>query len=651
MPTFSKKQIEDYLRGRGEGETTSLGRDLFPRLDEIAGLAGQGKFYDLAEIYNFPSQTEFFRTRKTQEQVRAEAEQASQDYLDRAAADRAAGEAAGTNFGGAAGFAAANLLAPPISPDPTFGAASAGEEAGAVQYQKGSLIIPFGQSQYGTFTEADLIAQGFSKVGGVAKLTPPEADPTEIPEVPTASDLEVGDSPALPPPADPLPGYEAATTSMAGQLKSLKTEMTSYWDNQITTKNTEIEALNKKIADLQKEQLTQIEKADPKKSEFYDQQTTILQNQLDAAELASTKLTEDFNKARELTSQLEDLNNKSFADIQAIKGVTGLAAIRIPRINEKIDQWQGRSSILQAALTGVQGNINMSYSFIDKAQQDITARRNEELGYYNALLSYYSGLEGTEADKLVDAQKDKKIAIQAKIDVKQAKIDSLQGVVDYVKREMINDPTRIAGAGVNLAVDTIETINKKLNDYDYLTERREITNQQEKKGNKYISTPAKRDRLIEQGREIITITDSRGVRNSYVTPAKTISTKKITSTLDDEDISEFDYGRQILEANPDASNEELKLGLLENTELNTTEINALIAQRTQPAQPETFSQEWFKSKIEIARANDFSDAQIIDYIIENFDKDELFKTAKEAGFASFWTGKETDIERYIKSLL
>ena len=130
-----------------------------------------------------------------------------------------------------------------------------------------------------------------------------------------------------------------------------------------------------------------------------------------------------------------------------------------------------------------------------------------------------------------------------------------------------------------------------------------------------------------------------------------------------DEVSDFDYARQIIEANPNATPEELKVGLLEQVsskklKLSITDINSLIAEKKQKTEakaeankPETFSQDWFKSKIANARTNDFSDTEIIDYIIKNFDINELFKTAKEAGYAKWYTGKESDIKRYIESLL
>ncbi len=119
-----------------------------------------------------------------------------------------------------------------------------------------------------------------------------------------------------------------------------------------------------------------------------------------------------------------------------------------------------------------------------------------------------------------------------------------------------------------------------------------------------------------------------------------------------KETDEWDFGKSIIESNPNASDDELKQGLLEETELSVSEINSLIATRPQP---EPFSEDWLKQKINISRQQDFSDSEIVEFILDNFDKDfdkdKLFKTAKEAGFAKWYTGKTSDIKRYIESLL
>ncbi len=322
-----------------------------------------------------------------------------------------------------------------------------------------------------------------------------------ISEIPTVDDLEdeVPDVTVT----DPVPNWETAVNSITGQLETWKAEMKAIYEKQVTDKQAEIDKLTTEIEGYQTKQLETIEKADPSKSQFYTQQTTILQNQLDAAEIESSKLQKDLQDRRNLVAELTVLNETAFADIQAMKGVTGLAAIRTPRINAKIDEWKGRSSILTASIAGVEGNITMAYTVIDAAQADITDRRNEELTYYNALISYYGGLEETTKEKLTTAQTDKKEAAQNIVDMKQTEIDNLEAISTLIKEEMINDPARIAGAGINLAIDTLETITTKLANYDYGVEVQDIKNEQAKEGNKYISSPSQliglsEDQLIRQ---------------------------------------------------------------------------------------------------------------------------------------------------------
>ena len=376
----------------------------------------------------------------------------------------------------------------------------------------------------------DFLKAERTKYGATDPITPIGAvkkayeETTPISDIPTVDEL-AGTTPQVTV-SDPIPAYEAQIGSLSEQIATMKTEMTDYWKTQEANKQTEIDDLNTKIAELQKTQLAQIEKADPAQSQFYDQQTIILQNQLDAAELASTKLTEDFNKARSLTAELETLNSQANADIQAMKGVTGLAAIRTPRINQKINEWTGRASILSAALAGVQDNINLSYQYIDKAQADITDRRNEEITYYNALIGYYGSLEETEVAKLTSAQSDKKEAAQNQNYIKQTENDKTLKTTIRLPDEMINDPARVAGAGINLATDNLFTISQKFADYDYSQEVVDKRNAMEIEGYTYLSSMTG----ITNENQITRITDSRGVERIYKNPPEK---KTGTGTLDE----------------------------------------------------------------------------------------------------------------------
>jgi hypothetical protein len=133
----------------------------------------------------------------------------------------------------------------------------------------------------------------------------------------------------------------------------------------------------------------------------------------------------------------------------------------------------------------------------------------------------------------------------------------------------------------------------------------------------------------------------------------------------EDNISDYEVAQAFVNDpdNKDKSKSQLKSDLMEgvNTgqiKLSVSEINAILAtvveqkeKEKEENKPETFSEEWFKSKINTARDNDFSDAEIVNYIFDNYDANELFKTAKDAGYAKWYSGKEADIKRYIKSLL
>ena len=341
---------------------------------------------------------------------------------------------------------------------------------------------------------------------------------TAISEIPSVDELSDGGGAGVATATDPLPVYENQVGSLNQQITSLKSELENTYKTKETEYQKQVDDANAKIAKLQEQQKSAIEETDPTKSQFYDQETTILQNQLDAAEFASTKLQEDYEKARSLTTELDALNNQANADIQAMKGVTGLASIRTPRINAKIDEWTGRASILQAALAGVQDNIDLSFQYIDAAQKDIKARKDEEIAYYTSLKDYYSGIETSEEGKLTQAQTDKQDMIDNIIGQKETEIENLQYTVDLVNAEMINDPARVAGAGINLATDNLETITQKLADYDYRQETIDKKNTMEAEGYTYISNL----NGITSEAQITRITDSKGVERIYKNPVENV---------------------------------------------------------------------------------------------------------------------------------
>ena len=318
---------------------------------------------------------------------------------------------------------------------------------------------------------------------------------------------------------DPVNTLENKVVSLQTQLDTLKADQLESYEKrkvEAEAKMAESKAEIKRLQDLQK---AEIDKANPENQDFYDQETRILQNQLDAAELASSKLGEDYEKARALTEELNELNEQANSDIQTMKKQTGLSSLLNPRINKTIDDYTGRASVLQAAMAGVNNNINLSYQYIDKAQEDLTARKNEEINYYNSVISFYEKLEVSEEKYETLAIADKAEAAQNIIDVKNAEIATIEATSTAIKELMLNDPTRAAGAGISLT-DSIETITQKLADYDYSQEVINTRNSLEAEGYTYLSNM--NGITSEEG--ITRITDSKGVERIYKNPPETETT-------------------------------------------------------------------------------------------------------------------------------
>jgi len=83
------------------------------------------------------------------------------------------------------------------------------------------------------------------------------------------------------------------------------------------------------------------------------------------------------------------------------------------------------------------------------------------------------------------------------------------------------------------------------------------------------------------------------------------------------------------------------------------EINALIKERgaTEDAdEAKIYSDEWFRDVVSTSVNNGLTIDDVYKRLVENYDIGEIFKVAKEAGYAKVLTGKEKDIKRYLESL-
>ena len=65
--------------------------------------------------------------------------------------------------------------------------------------------------------------------------------------------------------------------------------------------------------------------------------------------------------------------------------------------------------------------------------------------------------------------------------------------------------------------------------------------------------------------------------------------------------------------------------------------------------PPVYSKEWFNKVADVGYNSGLTTDDIYNRMIEKYSEEEIFNKAKEAGYASAWSGKEKDIKRYIES--
>jgi len=167
-----------------------------------------------------------------------------------------------------------------------------------------------------------------------------------------------------------------------------------------------------------------------------------------------------------LGKELEDLLNEAQDEIEIAESVTGLAAIRTPRVNEIKTDYDARAGIIKAVMAARNDQISVATNLIDRTINSIKNDKNTQLDYYQNVLNFYDKLRTEEGTKLITLTKDEQTYVNAKIKLLEDDLSGAQKTADYIKQLMINPETAEAmeKSGVTLN-DSIETISAKVGTY------------------------------------------------------------------------------------------------------------------------------------------------------------------------------------------
>lgn len=230
--------------------------------------------------------------------------------------------------------------------------------------------------------------------------------------------------------------------------------------------------------------------------------TTPFREDLEKTQRESLHINENFEANQKLIGELDTLLTEGNELIKQQKEVTGLAAIRNPRIQKTMDDVASRAAVIQAVISARNGQISTATNLIDRSMSSITADRQDRLNYYNTILTLNN-------NKMIALDADQVRIAQEEVAAAKSFLDSAQRNSDYFKQLLVNPTTAslMGEAGVKLT-DTPEQVSAKLSAASYRREVSDMNNKMVLAGYQsvYDTSTVPADQLTK-------VTDSKG--NSY----------------------------------------------------------------------------------------------------------------------------------------
>jgi len=264
-----------------------------------------------------------------------------------------------------------------------------------------------------------------------------------------------GAAPTLPPqPSGAI--TQSYYSSAAQDLLKARTALEDAYTKQITDLQTKIDVSNKKIQDLnilqQEGIISNIETL-----------SQPFREDLEKSERQRLYINQNFEDNQKLTNELDALLTEGNTIISEMKGVTGLAAIRNPRINDTITKISQRTGVIQAVMAARNNQINVAENMIDRSVNALAADKQDQINYYETLYNFYQSQKNKEGSKLITLTKDQKTYLNAQIGLLENDLKISQDSADYIKKLLTNPSNAllIAQAGVTLG-DPPEVVNTKI---------------------------------------------------------------------------------------------------------------------------------------------------------------------------------------------
>ena len=296
-----------------------------------------------------------------------------------------------------------------------------------------------------------------------------------------AATLRSGGTPNMPEPTAP----NVAESFQGGLRASTEAART----NLDTTLKTERDAALKRQDDLNKKQERLVKDSNPENRATFQQEQRIVQNQMDAAETASASLEEDFNKRRSVVNELETVLTQGNQLIEQARGAP-ISRYRNAGVAEAMQNVQARAGVLNAVISGLDGNFNAAHSIIINTRTAVAAQWTDQLNYNKTYMDLVSSGQLAK-NKINDDYASTQITLA------ERKLSQLEATAETINNLMIDPESAqfMADAGITLN-DSVEEINVKMSEQTKVQERQDVMNELKMEGYQYVPFPGDREDVV-----------------------------------------------------------------------------------------------------------------------------------------------------------
>jgi len=291
-----------------------------------------------------------------------------------------------------------------------------------------------------------------------------------------------------------------SNSAVSGAVNGLQGSVDSARSNLDNTLGAQKSTIDEQLANLKIKEQENLSKIGDLSTPFRED--------LEKKEAERLHINKNFEANQALVDELDQLLTEGNDLIKQQREVTGLSAVRNPRIQKAMNDVASRAGVIQAVMNARNGQIGQAQNMIDRTMRAIEADRTDQITYYETILN----LNNRDIMSL-DAQ-SQKIA-QEQLDLLKGDVKRAQDTQDYVKQLMIDPATAalMGEAGISLT-DSVETINRKMTQAQYAREVKDMSNEIALEGGQAVMSPDG----VPAG-QLITLTDSRGKLRYYKVPA------------------------------------------------------------------------------------------------------------------------------------